>query len=140
MKESLALPHRGADGMPRKVVWMPLGKSESWYSLVLDIETQDLPSLVDLRKISTLTGNSEPLRVLARWWGEGHDLAEPAPCRLLTKAIEVDGLLTGQLAAALEDGIVSRQEAKELLEAAGTRLCNAQQVFDVLKRLAAGRN
>lgn len=125
--------------MPRKAVWMPLGKSESWYSLVLDPETLDLPNLLDLRKIATLTGNAEPLRVLARWWGEGHDLADASPSHLLTSAIEVDGLFTGQLAAALEDGTVTQAEAKALVRAAGTRLRNAQQVFDVLKRCAAGR-
>jgi hypothetical protein len=95
--------------------------------------------LLDLRKIATLTNNSEPLRVLARWWGEGHDIAEASPNQLLTSAIEVDGLFTGQLAKALEDGVVTQGEAKALIVPAGSRLRNAQQTFDVLKRRAAGR-
>lgn len=125
--------------MPRKAVWASLGRSESWYSLKLDPENTDLPDLVDLRKIATLTGNAEPLRVMARWWGEGHDLAEEDPQHLLTTSIEVDGLFTGQLSKALEDGLVEPHEAREILPAAGARVRKAQAAYDSLKKLARRR-
>jgi hypothetical protein len=139
LKEALAVPHRGAEGMPRKAVWSALGKSESWYSLVLDPETHDLPGLIDLRKIATLTGNTEPLRVLARWWGEGHELAEVDPHHLLTSSIQADGLFSGQLAKALEDDQVEPHEAREILPSAEARLHQAQATVDNIKKLARRR-
>ena len=139
MKEALALPHRGVGGMPRKAVWSAMDRSESWYSLILDPEKNDLPNVVDFRKIVTITGNAEPLRVLDRWSGEGQGLAETDPQRLLTSSIEIDGLFTGQLAKALEDGRVTPSEARGLAHSAGARLLQAQQTFDALKKLAGRR-
>jgi hypothetical protein len=64
---------------------------------------------------------------------------ESNPNHLLTAAIEVDGLFTGRLAKALEDGRVTREEAKALVKSAGLRLLQAQQTFDSLKKLAGRR-
>jgi hypothetical protein len=139
VKEALVLPHHGPEGMTRKAVWGPLGRSESWYSLVLDTEKQDLPNLLDLRKIARLQGNAELMRVLVRWCLEDHDLTETNPNHMLTSAIEIDGLFTGQLAQALEDGKVTPSEARELVPSAGRRMLHAQQAFDDLKKLARRR-
>ena len=53
LKDALAVPHRGPLAMPRKTVWMSLDRSESWYSLILDTDTLDLPNLTDLQRIRT---------------------------------------------------------------------------------------
>lgn len=139
LKESLGLPHRGPDGMPRKAVWSALGKSEAWYSLVLNPETLDLPNLVDLRKVCVITGNTEPLRVFSRWTEESAQGPEEQAGHLLTSTIEADHLFTGHLARALEDGRVSPKEARELVITAATRMRQAQQTFDTLKKLAGRR-
>lgn len=129
--------HRpGPNQVPRKVVWTGLGKSESWYSLILDPATLDCPSLLDLRRISAITGNAEPLRVIARWFCDGFDLVEPEPHRLLSEAIGADALFTGGLARALEDNQLTGPEAKALVKPAEARLHQAQMTVDALKQRA----
>lgn len=137
MKEALAVIHRpGPNQVPRKVVYTGLGKSESWYSLILDPETLDCPSLLDLRRISAITGNAEPLRVMARWFCDGFELLEPEPHRLLSDAIGSDALFTGRLARALEDNQLTAAEAKALVSPAEARLRQAQVTVDALKKRA----
>ena len=139
MKEALTIPHRGPGAMPRKAVWASMSRSESWYSLKLDPDNQELPSLVDLRKSCAITGNTEPLRVLSRWTEDAVPSAEAQAGHLLTSTIEADHLFTGHLARALEDGQVSPKEARELVITAATRMRQAQQTFDTLKKLAGRR-
>jgi hypothetical protein len=136
IKEALAVAHRGPDAMPRKAVWMGLGKSESWYSLCLNPEEPDyLLSLLDLRRYAAITGNAEPLRVLARWWGDGHEIAETEQ-RLLSSTLKADGAFEGRLSEALEDGAISLAEAQSLLPVAEARLRQAQESLDLLRHKA----
>lgn len=126
LKDALRLAHVGTDAMPRKAVWMALGKSESWYSLVLNPEElETLPSLVDLRRYAAITGNAEPLRVLGKWWGDGHDLADQDPHHILGQTLRVDADFAGKLAMALADGSLSSEEARGLIHEAESRLRQA---------------
>jgi hypothetical protein len=123
--------------MPRKAVWMALGKSESWYSLILNPEElETVPSLLDLRRYAAITGNCEPLRVLAKWWGDGHAIAGQDPHRMLSSTLRVDTEFSTYLAEALEDGDLSPKERKRLVSFAEVRLRQAQENLDALR---AGR-
>ena len=120
--------------MPRKAVWMAMKRSESWYSLVLNPEElETVPSLLDLRRYAAITGNCEPLRVLAKWWGDGHSLVERDPHRMLSATLQVDSQFTSYLAEALEDGDISRQEREILVAFAESRLRQAQENLDSLR-------
>jgi hypothetical protein len=135
IKEALAIPHLGPSAMPRKAVALAIGRSEGWYSRILNPDEYDwLPDLIDLRRIATVTGNAEPLRVLARWWGEGHELAETSPFNLLADTVATDDAFTTRLSQDLADGRLDQGEAKRLLPLAAARLQQAQQALDALKQ------
>lgn len=137
IKEALAIPHQGPTGMPRKAVALAIGRTESWYSRVLNPEELDwLPDLVDLRRIATVTGSVEALRVLARWWGEGHELAEQCPFKLLAETVEADDIFTTRLSKDLADGKLDQTEAKNLLPLAAARLRQAESTVDALRKRA----
>lgn len=137
IKEALQVPHMGPSGMPRKAVAMAIGRTESWYSRVLNVEELDwLPDLVDLRRIATVTGSVEALRVLARWWGEGHDLADGCPFQLLAETVEADDAFTTRLSKDLSDGRLDATEAKRLLPLAAARLRQSENAVDALRKRA----
>lgn len=134
LKESMAIAHRGVDAMPRKAVWMALGKSEGWYSRLLNPEEMDTaPSLLDLRRYAAITGNAEPLRVLAKWWGDGHAIVDQDPHRMLSTTIQADAAFATNLSKALEDGEITREESEGLIPLAEARLRQAQENVDALK-------
>lgn len=141
IKQALWLPHMGPGAMPRKAVWSVIGRTEGWYSHMLNLDELDwLPDVVDLRKIATVTGNREPLRVLVRWMGEA--LVEPeeqSPFELLAQTVEADDAFTSQLSKDLADGRLDRDEAKRLLPKAAARLARAQKSMDALRKRAGRR-
>lgn len=140
LKDALAVPHRGPLAMPRKTVWMSLGRSESWYSLILDPDTLDLPNLTDLRRICAITRSREPLRIFERWLdAEREEGALPAPRRLLSEVLEADGLYQAKLARLLEDGDLSREDARKLIPLVAGRIRQNQEHYDLLKMVARGR-
>ena len=140
LKDALAVPHRGHMAMPRKAVWMALQRSESWYSLILDPDTLDLPNLTDLRRICAITRNREPLRIFERWLEEDRaEAAQPDARRLLAEVLEADGLFQAKLARFLEDGDLSREEACKLLPMVAGRIRQNQEHYDLLKMVARGR-
>lgn len=140
LKQALGIVHVGPSAMPRKKVWGDIGRSESWYSLILDPEREDLPSLLDLRRIAAVSGNPEPLRVIAAWWGQGCEVCcDQDPHRMLSENIQLDALFSGGLADALADGRVSQAEAKELLRLAEAKVHQAQTTLDALRKRARGR-
>ena len=139
LKDALNVPHRGPGAIPRKEVWSPLGRSEAWYSLILDHNKNDLPSLLDFRRLGVLTGNAEPLRVFAKWWGTGHEIAETDPKRILSNTLKADGSFVNLLSELLEDGVLSQQDACDLIPRAEARLRQAQEALDLLRE-RAGRN
>lgn len=141
MKEALMIPHLGASAMPRKAVASAIGRSEGWYSRVLNVEEYDwLPDVIDLRKITTVTGNREPLRVLVRWMGESLvEAADASPFELLAATVEADDVFTTQLSKALADGVLDQSEAKALLPPAGARLQQSQEAMDALRKRAGRR-
>ena len=137
IKEALAIPHQGPSAMPRKAVALAIGRSEGWYSRILNPDEYDwLPDLIDLRRIATVTGNAEPLRVLARWWGEGHELAEESPFDLLAETVEADDAFITRLSKDLADGKLDPDEAKRLLPFSAARLQQAQNAHDALRKQA----
>ena len=141
LKDALAAPHRGHMAMPRKAVWMALQRSESWYSLILDPETLDLPNLTDLRRICAITRNREPLRIFERWLEEDRaEAAQPDARRLLAEVLEADGLFQAKLARFLEDGDLSREEACKLLPMVAARIRQNQEHYDLLKGRARRRS
>ena len=142
VKEALLVPHMGPSAMPRKAVWSVIGRTEGWYSHVLNPEELDwLPDVVDLRKIATATGNREPLRVLVRWMGETLlEEAEASPFELLAATVEADDAFTSQLSKDLADGVLDKDEAKELLPRAAARLAQAQKTSDDLRKRAGRRS
>jgi len=141
VKEALLIPHLGHAAMPRKAVALAIGRSEGWYSRVLNHEEYDwLPDLIDLRRIFNATGNREPLRVLARWMGEALEEAlEDSPFVLLANTVHTDDLFTSELSHDLADGEMDQEEAKHLLPAAAARLQQAQKTFDAVQKLAGGK-
>jgi hypothetical protein len=138
VKDALLTPHLGPAAIPRKAVASSIGRSEGWYSRVLNQEEYDwIPDLVDLRRITHATGNREPLRVLAQWMGE--DLVErdeTNPFTLLADTVGADDAFTTQLSQDLADGKLDREEALRLLEPASARLAQAQKTIDALRRVA----
>lgn len=140
IKEALLPPHMGPSAMPQKAVPASIGRSEGWYSRVLNFEEYDwLPDLVDLRKIANVTGNREPLRVLVRWMGEAlAEAKENSPFELLAATVEADDAFTSQLSKDLADGMLDPEEAKELLPKAAARLQQAQVALDALRKRAGG--
>ena len=138
IKEALLVPHLGHAAMPRKVVASAIGRSEGWYSRILNQEEYDwLPDAVDLRRIATVTGNREPLRVFARWMGE--DLVavdSPSPFRMLADTVEADDAFTSQLSRDLADGVLDHEECLELLPKAAARLKQSQETVDALRKHA----
>ena len=138
IKEALLVPHMGAAAMPRKAVALSIGRSEGWYSRILNPEEYDwLPDVVDLRRIANVTGNREPLRVLARWLGEElAEATESSPFELLASTVETDDAFTAQLSRYLADGLLSPEEARDLLPKAQARLQQAQTTLDALRKQA----
>lgn len=138
MKEALLIPHLGPSAMPRKAVASAIGRSEGWYSRVLNPEEYDwLPDLVDLRRIFNVTGNREPLRVWARWMGEAlTDTVEGSPFEMLAQTVSADDAFTTQLSHALADGVLDQAEAKSLLPRASARVQQAQKTIDALRKRA----
>ena len=138
IKEALLMPHLGASAMPRKAVYMAIGRSDGWYSRVLNPEEYDwLPDVVDLRKIATVTGNREPLRVLVRWMGETLlEAPEESPFELLAETVRADDDFTSELSHDLADGRLDNREAEALLPSAAARLRQAQKTFDLLQKQA----
>ena len=138
LKHSLAIPHSGPVGMPWKAVYSAIERSDSWYSRVLNPAEPDwFPDSVDLRRIAAVTGNREPLRVMARWMGE--ELADPSdmsPFQMLANTVQADDAFTSQLSRDLADGALSKGEAKDLLPMAAGRLQQAQSAMDDLRKLA----
>lgn len=141
IKEALWLPHRGPSAMPRKAVWSAIGRTEGWYSHVLNLEELDwLPDVVDLRKIANVTGNREPLRVLVRWMGEALvEEPETSPFEMLAAMVQADDIFTSQLSKDLADGALDRSEAQKLVPKAEARLHQAQKVIDSLRKRAGRR-
>jgi len=142
IKEALWIPHRGASAMPRKAVWSVIGRTEGWYSHVLNLDELDwLPDVVDLRKIANVTGNREPLRVLVRWMGESlADDAVTSPFEMLAETVEADDAFTSQLSKDLADGVLDRDEAKRLVPRAEARLHQSQKAVDALRKQAGRRS
>jgi len=138
MKEALLIPHLGPSAMPRKAVASAIGRSEGWYSRVLNPEEYDwLPDLVDLRRIFNVTGNREPLRVWARWMGEAlTETVEGSPFEMLAQTVAADDAFTTQLSHALADGVLDQAEAKDLLPKAAARVQQAQKTIDALRKRA----
>lgn len=141
MKEALLIPHLGPSAMPRKAVASAIGRSEGWYSRVLNSEEYDwLPDLVDLRRIFNVTGNREPLRVWARWMGEAlTETVEGSPFEMLAQTVSADDAFTTQLSHALADGVLDQAEAKALLPKASARVQQAQKTIDALRKRAGRR-
>lgn len=134
MKEALLIPHQGPSAMPRKVVARACGRSEGWYSRVLNPEELDwMPDLVDLRKIYNATGNREPHRVLMRWMGEALLEPEENPFRLLARSEEASSAFNTRLSKLISDGSLSKADAKELLPFAAKNLNQAQADVDALR-------
>jgi len=138
VKEALLIPHLGPSAMPRKAVASAIGRSEGWYSRVLNPEEYDwLPDLVDLRRIYNVTGNREPLRVLVRWMGEAlSDQPDGSPFEMLAQTVGADDAFTTQLSHALADGVLDQAEAKALLPKASARVQQAQNTIDALRKRA----
>ena len=140
-KESFLIPHQGVAAMPRKAAAYDMGRSESFYSRLLNTEELTcIPDLVDLRRHIMATGNMEPLRVLAHWVGAETTIPEDAsPFELLAATVEADDLFTSQLSKDLADGKLDREEAKALLAPAAARLAQAQKAIDDLRKHAGRR-
>ena len=137
LKHALAVPHQGPLGMPWKAVYPVIGRSDSWYSRVLNLaEPHWVPDAVDLRRIEAATGNKEPLRVLARWMGEALAQEEGSPFHMLAEAVEVDDAFTAQLSRDLADGVLDQGEARRLLPMAAARIQQSQTTFDALRKRA----
>lgn len=136
LKGALAVPHQGPLGIPWKAVYTAIGRSDGWYSRVLNPAEPDwFPDVVDLRRIAAVTGNREPLRVLARWTGEElNEGPEMSPFQLLARTVEADDEFTTLLSKDLADGELDREEARELLPKASARLAQAQEATDALRR------
>ena len=138
VKDALLIPHLGTAAMPRKAVASAIGRSEGWYSRVLNQEEYDwIPDLVDLRRIANVTGNREPLRILVRWMGE--ELLEPeegSPFTLLAQTVAADDAFTTQLSKDLADGKLDAAEARQLLAPAAARLAQSQKTMDALRKRA----
>ena len=141
LKEALLVPHLGPSAMPRKVVPAIIGRTEGWYSRVLNFDELDwMPDAVDLRKITIATGNREPLRVLNAWLGEDLEVAEAiSPLHLLAQALDADAAFEAQLGRDLADGTLDRDEARKLLPLAAARLAQAQKTLDAIHRASEGR-
>lgn len=137
LKHALAIPHQGPLGMPWKAVYSVIGRSDGWYSRVLNLAEPDwFPDVVDLRRLEAATGNREPLRVLARWLGEALAVEEASPFLMLAQSLEVDDAFTAQLSRDLADGNLDRDEARRLLPRAAARIQQAQNSFDALRKQA----
>ena len=141
LKEALLVPHLGPSAMPRKAVAIAIDRSEGWYSRVLNFDEIDwLPDAVDLRKIATVTGNREPLRIFNVWMGEELKTADATtPLQLLAQALDADAGFEAQLGRDLADGHLDREEARKLLPLAAARLAQAQKTLDAITRASQGR-
>ncbi|HCZ33021.1 MAG TPA: hypothetical protein DHV93_05935 [Holophagaceae bacterium] len=110
------------------------GRTEGWYSRVLNLDELDwVPDLVDLRKIYNATGNREPHRVLMRWMGESLLEPEENPFVLLARSEEASSAFNTRLSRLLQDGNLSKADAKELLPFAAKNLNQAQADVDALR-------
>jgi len=140
-KEAFLVPHQGAAAMPRKAAAADMGRSESFYSRLLNTQEMGcIPDMVDLRRHIMATGNMEPLRVLAHWVGAETKLPEDAsPFELLAATVEADDVFTTQLSKDLADGNLDREEARALLAPAASRLAQAQKALDDLRKHAGRR-
>jgi hypothetical protein len=141
IKEALLVPHMGPDSMPRKAVPAGIGRTEGWYSRILNLEEREwLPDVVDLRKIARVTGNREPLRVLARWLDEDlvNDCRAPdeSPFALLARTVEADEAFTAKLSKDLVDGVLDPTEAALLIPMAASRVVQAQEALDAVRKHA----
>lgn len=148
LKMALRAPHDGPHAIPRKVVFGHLGISETTYSRWLDDAHPQLPDVLELMAIVDVLRNPAALAVACRWAGDGYELAPAAGApalvgrdahRLLADAVESDAALTSELAEALRDGTVDRQEAARLMAPARQRLAQAQESVDLLDRVARGQ-
>lgn len=140
LKHALAVPHQGPLGMPWKAVYSVIGRSDGWYSRVLNLAEPDwFPDAVDLRRLEAATGNKEPLRVMARWMGEVLAQEDVSPFHMLAQSVEVDDAFTAQLSRGLADGDLDREEARLLLPKAAARIQQSQTAFDALRKRAGRR-
>lgn len=146
-KAALRGMHEGPNAIPRKAVFMPLGVHDATYSRWLNPEEPDFPGLFTLIHIVNITHDPAVFRVLLAGMGEGYSLVdagseEPTPAsgfQLLGRITRVDAALQSGLARDLEDGVVSLEEAAELLPLAEERKRQADAAVDYLQRLARGR-
>jgi hypothetical protein len=138
LKDALAVPHAGPLGIPWKAVYGSIGRSDGWYSRVLNKALPNwLPDAVDLRRIEAVTGCREPRRVLARWAGEELPEVEALnPFQMLAQTVEADDDFTTELSRDLADGVLDQTEARNLLPAAAARLAQSQKVLDALRKQA----
>lgn len=141
IKEALQIPHQGPSAMPRKAVAAAIGRSEGWYSRVLNLDELDwVPDLVDLRRICNVTGNQEPVRVLVRWMSEGAlGEGETNPFLLLAMTEQASSAFNARMARLISDGDLSQDDAKELLPLAAKALTQMQADMDALRKRAGRR-
>ena len=123
--------------MPRKAAAMDMGRSESYYSRLLNTEEMScIPDLVDLRRHMVATGSREPLRVLAKWVGDAPEDEDPNPFRLLAECEEASSAFNALLSKLLADGELSKADAIQLLPAAAAEVHQAQKALDALRKRA----
>lgn len=148
LKSALRAVHEGVDAVPRKAIWLALGRSEAWYSKCLSNDYDCLPDVVELVCIVNLTGDLRVAMAVTRLMGEGFTLAPLAPAapitaadglRLLEGTERVDARVHQALARDLaDDGEVDPEEARRELPAARERLQQAQEFVLRLERVALG--
>ena len=148
LKAALRAMHEGPDAVPRKVIWMALGRSEAWYSKCLSNDYDCLPDVVELVCIVNLTGDLRVALAVTKFIGEGFTLAPLAPSppitaadglRRLERMERVDGAVHHSLAEDLANDLkVDPNEARLQLPAARERARDAQEYLVWLERVALG--
>ena len=144
VSEAIRDLHSGRFPVPRQVVLRELGEHKGTYTHWEDPSSPRLPGLLELAAIVLVTRQAGPLAAMAERCGyrleplEEGGPVDPldAPYHALAQTAEVDCLFTAQLARALEDQVLTAQEAADLISPAEDRLKNARQDLELLKKRA----
>lgn len=147
VKAALRSQHEGPMAVPRKLVWMELEIHETTYGDWLNLDKPDMPTLLDLMAIVSITQNPAPLQAMANCgagWQVVPDTSEPldAVVGLEPHAMHVQGLVINHaanlvMAKIVEgDNLITREEAREALPFFRDQKQFTDAAIDKLTRLA----
>lgn len=144
IKAALRSLHEGPGALPRKAVWMVMGKSEATYSRWLRDESPELPDPLELMEIVSITNNPAPLQAMAMNSGAGYrvevDGAMESPARESMWQLLLTNMSTAhaadlELTRSLEDELLEPHEAAVLAPKLKASIEARRKALEVAERI-----